>query len=64
MFIYFMFQYLSFSFDNEENSTENEGFLSKETLKILMWLSAMMAIISHLMPKKGLDDGKGANGSG
>ena len=38
------------------NDDDLNGGLSRNSFRILMWLSALMAIVSHLTPKKGNKD--------
>ena len=58
MFVCFLYLYGNKVYPSDNQRYSDESGLSKETLKLLMWMSAFMAAISHLMPKKEASKGK------
>ena len=62
MFVCFLYLYGNKVYPSDSQRYSDESGLSKETLKLLMWMSAFMAAISHLMPKKEASKGKADSG--
>jgi len=42
----------------EEGSQKSSLFEFDDTMKVVMWLSLLMAVIAHLVPKNGKKDEK------
>lgn len=53
MFVVLLIQYVIYEEDTYPG--ENINPVSRETIKILMWLCAMLAVVAHLTPKRGGD---------
>lgn len=51
MFVTFLYQWITYPTNEYAVS---QCLLSLETIKVCMWVSALMAIVSHLMPNGGL----------
>jgi glucan phosphoethanolaminetransferase (alkaline phosphatase superfamily) len=51
MFVTFFYQWITYPTDEQAVS---QSLLSLEAIKVCMWVSALMAIVSHLMPNGGL----------
>ena len=57
MFFSFLYLYGTTSSGEDPNDNSSVSVLSRDSIKIAMWISALLAVVAHLTPKKG-ENGK------